>query len=349
MQQRFRLGLIGFGAVGRLHYEAYLQAKKIEVVAICETAPHLLHALSQSPDLALYSSAAEMLEKERLDIACVLTPPGSHEALVELVAGHGVHIFCEKPLALSADAARRMVDTAHAHGVLLFYGSSYRFLPAVRAAREQILAGAIGDVRLIREQSVGGEGLAKMEVMRASHYPPGGLGGFAMGLADHGVHLIDVMSWMMSSEIVDVHGRGNVSGRAAGPEFLVMTFGNGAIGHLLYDEGSFPTELPGEGAFSQGDGWDADGFVRAGSWTRFPSYIHVHGAKGALRVGHYINQLVRTDETGSTQIPLSGRPSPYHFADQIDAFATDIAEDRAASTPGEVGAEVLDKLLSLYR
>ena len=159
---------------------------------------------------------------------------------------------------------------------------------------------------------------------------------------------MDVMGWMMDATVVEATGSGNRSGTEACPEFMMMRFSNGALGNLLYDEGSFPTELPGEGAMSDGDGWDADGFVQAGSWTRFPSWIHVYGTEGSLRIGHYVNDLIRIDVSGMTRVPLEGRPSPWHFATQIDSFAEDILIGRTASTPAGVGLDAIRTLLSAY-
>jgi len=249
---------------------------------------------------------------------------------------------------LSVDAAKRMIAKAEEAEIRLFYGSSYRYLPAIRAARQEIRDGKIGKVRLMREHSLGGSGLDRMQLMQSSHYPVGGPGGFAMGLADHGIHLMDVMGWMMAATVVDATGSGNRSGAEASPEYMVMRFSNGAVGHLLYDEGSYPTELPGEGAMSDGDGWDADGFVHAGTWTRFPSWIHVYGSEGSLRIGHYINDLIRIDSNGMTRVPLEGRESPWHFAAQIDAFADDVLANRPASTPANVGLAAIKTLLSVY-
>lgn len=345
---KLRVGLIGIGAVGRLHYRTYEAAQKIDVVAICDASQARIDGVVLRSGVSVYNDAEAMLREANLDIACILTPPSSHEALTALCARYKVHIFCEKPLALSVEEAKRMIETADAAQVQLFYGSSYRHLPAIRAARAQIRSGSIGKVRLMREQSLGGAGLEKMQLMHASHYPVGGPGGFAMGLADHGIHLMDTMGWMMDATVADATGKGNRSGAEAMPEFMIMQFSNGALGHLLYDEGSFATELPAEGALSDGDGWDADGFVQAGTWTRFPSWIHVYGTEGSLRIGHYVNDLIRIDATGFTRVPLEGRPSPWHFAAQIDSFADDLLAGRPASTPASVGLAAIETLLTAY-
>lgn len=348
MGSKLRVGLIGVGGVGRLHYETYKTAENIQVVAVCDTSADRIAALDLPSNITAFSDAQKMLSNSRLDIACVLTPPSSHEPLVSLCAQHGVHAFCEKPLAPSIEAGERMIAAAEKAGVQLFYGSSYRYLPAIQAARQTIAAGRIGKVRLLKEQSIGGVGLERMQVMHASHYPVGGPGGFAMGMADHGIHLLDVMGWMMDAEIVHSAGRGNRTGEPALPEHLTMVFDNGAVGNLIYDEGTYPTDLPTEGMISEGDGWDADGFVHAGTWTRYPGAIHIYGSHGALRVHHYANRVFLINEKGIREIATTGRPSPYHFAAQIDTFAEDIQTGRGPSTPGIVGLRTLKALLAVY-
>lgn len=346
--RKLRVGLIGVGGVGRLHYETYKTAEKVQVVSVCDTSEDRIAALDMPDGIVAFSDARKMLSHSRLDIACILTPPSSHEHLVLMCAEHGVHVFCEKPLAPSVEAGERMIDAARKAGVQLFYGSSYRHLPAMQAARRTIVDGGIGKVRLLKEQSIGGAGLERMQVMHASHYPTGGPGGFAMGLADHGIHLLDVMGWIMNADIVYSTGRGNRTGAPAMPEHMMMVFDNGAVGHLLYDEGTYPTDLPTEGMISEGDGWDADGFVQAGTWTKYPGAIHVYGSHGSLRIHHYANRVFLTDENGIREIATTGRPSPYHFAAQIDAFAEDIQTGRGSSTPGIVGLKALQSLLTAY-
>ena len=48
--------------------------------------------------------------------------------------------------------------------------------------------------------------------------------------------------------------------------YLLMNFRSGALGHLLYEDSTFPTSLPGEGMFSWGAGWDINGYVPPGLW-----------------------------------------------------------------------------------
>jgi predicted dehydrogenase len=347
-EERLRVGLIGLGAVGRLHLEAYRTASRIEVVAVAEP-DRDRRAVASAPGVGLYADAADMLAREQLDIACVLTPAANHAAMTVLCAAAGVHVLCEKPMAVSLDDASAMIEACRAAGVRLAYGASYRFLPAVARARALIAEGALGEVVLLREQSIGGAGPASRVVMPAAHYPVGQPGGSPMGLVDHGVHLIDAFAWMTGARVVSALGRGNVSGQPLGAEYLVMTLSNGAVGSLLYDEGTFPTELPPEGLFSWGASWDADGYHPGGVWAPSPGTIHVYGTRGALRIAHYANALFLIDKDGPRQVPLEGRPAPYHFAAQIDAFAEDLMAGRPPRSDAADGLTALKVLMAAYR
>src|ERR1700678_2327515 len=172
-----RIGLIGVGTVGILHLEAYRALRHASVVAVAEADVGRRNSATAGGTVRAYSDASTLLAAEQLDIVCISTPASSHESLVRLCAAAGTDILCEKPLALSPESGRRMIQVTNDCGVRLFYGSSYRFLPALLTARRLIQAGVIGDVMLLREQALGGRGMAHASAMPLSHYPAGGPGG----------------------------------------------------------------------------------------------------------------------------------------------------------------------------
>jgi predicted dehydrogenase len=346
--RQLKVGLAGLGEVGAVHLGACLASDRIEVVAMADTDPARLAAAAAPPFVRRYADAGAMLAGEALDILCVLTPPLSHEALVLAGAARGAHVLCEKPMALDLAACNRMIAACAATGVRLHYGASYRFLPALRQARALIAAGAIGEVRLLRESVVGGAGAARQIALPESHYPRGGPGGSPMGLVDHGVHLADLFAWLTGSEVVSAAGHGNRTGAPLGPEHLTLRLANGALGSLLYDEGTFYTDLPGEGLFSRGASWGADGYRQGGGWEEHPGAVHIHGSRGALRAFHYANALVLSDADGIRQVPLDGRAAPGHFTTQIEAFAEEIVSGGPASCPPEAGAAALRAVLAAY-
>jgi predicted dehydrogenase len=291
-----------------------------------------------------------MLDREGLDIACVLTPARTHRDVVLEVARRGVNVLCEKPLAASVEDARAIVDDCARHGVKLFYGSTYRFLPAVRRAKDLIDAGEIGEIRLLIESSVGGAGIDSWRDLGSGHYPPGEPGGGGKGLVDHGIHLVDVFRWMTGSEVAMVAGRGNTSCAPPQPELLSMFFQSGAMGQLLYDEATFPADLPWEGQFSWGGRWAEDGRVLPGGvWDDQPMSIRVHGTRGSLRIFPYGNHLFQSQGGGLHQVPLEGPPMPGNFTIQLESFARSVRNDTAPEITGEDGVRALEIVHAGFR
>ena len=352
MQGVFKVGLVGFGSVARVHMNAYRNLRTIRVVAVVDTDPAKITEAKRDFDVPGYPTLDEMLGNVKLDIVCVCTPPAAHEIVVCRCAAARVHVLCEKPLALSVEACERMVRACHENGVRLCYGASYRYLPAIAAARELILKGGIGTVQLLREHLVGGRGPAARGTLRFDHYPRLGPGGSGMGLCDHGIHLIDAFGWLANSHATRVWGRGNISGEVQEPEFLHVQYANGAVGHLLYEDGTFSTDLPQEGIFGWAPGWGIGGTeeedARSGGWQAHPSSIHVHGSSGSLRIFYYANALFWRDAGGVRQVTVPNRPVPANFSMQLDAFAQAICAGNPTPVPGEVGLEACRILLAAY-
>jgi len=347
--RKLRIGIVGLGGVGAVHLEAYRDHPRIEVVAGAELDATRLRDLAAKHRFNPYADFRRMLAEETLDLVCVATTVATHEEVTIAGVQAGKPVLCEKPIAGTVEAAKRMIAAAAAAGVPLFYGATYRFLPAVRRARELIQSGAIGKVLLMREQEVGGTGPEGRHLMGFAHYPKGTPGGSGFGLVDHGIHLIDLFGWFAASPVESVFGRGNLSGETAATEYLLMNFQSGALGHLLYEDATFSTNLPGEGLFSWGSAWTLQGYVPPGQWQAAPGSIHVHGDQGALRIFHYANQLFLTDKDGTRQIALEGRHAPGHFAAQMEACAATILDGAPAAVTGEDGLAALEVLMAAYR
>ncbi len=343
-----RTGLIGLGEVGQIHLEAYAGSSLVEVVAVAEISAEGRSAAKIAKGITIYASHLAMLQEEELDIVCVLTPAATHAQIACDCADAGIATLCEKPLAHSVAAARIMADHFALKEVKLGYGSSYRHLPAIIKAREMIAAGAIGTVTSAREICITGRGPSAQRPFAAVHYPGGGPGGTGMGLVDHGIHLLDILPWLIGAPVVSAWGRGNRSGAPLQNEFATLHFANGAIGQLLYDDGTWPSALPGEGVFSKGASWDLDGPLPPGRWDSNPATIHVHGTHGALRICYYANALFYQNQTGMREIAITGEPAPAHFRSQIESFAANIASGLLPVPSADDGIRALKILEAIY-
>jgi predicted dehydrogenase len=347
--KKLQVGIIGLGKIAESHLEAYKEVDETQVVAGAEISPERLKFMTQKWGLRGYSDYREMLAKEKMDIACILTPPTVHREITEKLAAQHIHILCEKPLTLTPEDGRSMISACEKAGIKFYYGSSYRCLPACIKAKEMIGDGDLGKILLLTETYVGGGGMQNWHDLGPHFYPPGGPGGGGMGIVDHGIHMADIFSWFAGSEVEQVFGRGNLSGGTPATEYLTMFFQNGAIGQLIYNEVTFPTITPYEGTFSFGASWSVSGdLLPPGSWDPQPGSLHVHGEKGALRIFHYANKLFFTNKDGQQEILLSGKSNPHHFGTQMRSFVNSILKDQKPGVTGQDGLRALRVVLAAY-
>ncbi|RLJ01191.1 MAG: gfo/Idh/MocA family oxidoreductase, partial [Candidatus Aenigmatarchaeota archaeon] len=140
-----KVGVVGLG-MGRGHVEAYQAHPEAEVVAICDIDEGRLGQVGDRYGIARrYMDYREMLEKEELDIVSVATPNSLHMPITVAALQAGCHVLCEKPLALNAQEAKKMVEKAEEVGRRLMVNFSYRFDPISLALKDQVNKGVLGE------------------------------------------------------------------------------------------------------------------------------------------------------------------------------------------------------------
>ena len=114
----------------------------------------------------------------------------------------GVHVLCEKPLAISTEEAIRMADTAERCQVVFSMGSKFRFVADVQKAREIIDSGILGDIILYENTFAGFCDMSK----RWNSQPAISGGGV---LIDNGTHSVDILRYLLGNitELQVVEGR----------------------------------------------------------------------------------------------------------------------------------------------
>ncbi len=346
----YTLAVIGGGTVAESHLQAYARLDCVRLIGLAEPRGERREELARRYGVPGYGSCAELLQRSRPDVACVLTPVATHRMITEQCAAAGVHVLCEKPMAITLEDARAMAAACRAARVSFFYGSSYRFLPSLIEARRRIGAGEIGEVRLILEQVVGGDGAAAYRPMSMAHYPQGGPGGGGYGLVDHGIHMLDVFPWLCGSPISAVFGRGDRSGASARPELAWLALASGTQAVLIYDQSSRWLDLPTEGIFSDARTWvDERGWIGAsGAWDAHPGQIRVFGSTGALRIFHYANRLLINRSGQLESLRLPDATTPWHFGAQLRQFCAGIERSEEPASGAEDGIRALQALLAIY-
>ena len=150
-----RVGVIGCRGIGVAHASGLEGIEdKAALIAGCDLSEDQLAEFKARwadnwPDLKLYTSHREMLEKENLDVVTVATSDHRHADLVVDAAETGVKgIFCEKPMATNLADADRMIEACERNGTVLSIDHTRRWMPLWRYAKTEIIdKGVIGPVR----------------------------------------------------------------------------------------------------------------------------------------------------------------------------------------------------------
>lgn len=124
-----------------------------EAVAGCDTRPEKLAAVrAELPDVFLTTDYAELLAHPGIDIVSVFTPDALHADHVIAAFDAGKHVTCTKPLVITLDDGRRLLDAARRTGRRLLVGQSTRFFEPFRRQRAAYERGEIGGLELVDAQ-----------------------------------------------------------------------------------------------------------------------------------------------------------------------------------------------------
>jgi predicted dehydrogenase len=245
MMRPIRLGLIGGGFIAPVHLAAATLSGAFRPVAVRGSADparaaafaeaHGLRVLDDTP-LGL---AAEAARTDGIEAVAVLTPNHLHRAQVVAAIEAGLDVLCEKPLAATLDDARAIAHAVRETGRALVLAHAYSGYPMLRKARALVAEGAIGPVRAVQAEYLGG-GLAE----RVEDTPEGARrwrldpaqAGQGLVLLDLGTHAHHALGFVLGEwpERVSAEIGALVPGRRiADYASLRLGFASGARGTLV--------------------------------------------------------------------------------------------------------------------
>ncbi len=189
MGSPFRLGLIGAGRMGRTHLRGLAGSERVAVTAIAEVSEATRRTV---PDVGapVYPGIAAMLDAEALDGVLIVVPTDRHLQVITEVAARGLPILCEKPCGLTVAQTQAAVAETQAAGVPFQVAYWRRYVPSLRALRDQIAAGELGTVHLVACYQW--DDRPPSDEFRAHS---GGI------LIDMGVHEFDEMRWLTGQDL----------------------------------------------------------------------------------------------------------------------------------------------------
>jgi len=322
MSPRLRLGIVGFDHPHVLRFAPMLAAHPdVDLEWISADGPNRAAAEAMARDLGTRFVAEPA---GGIDAAYLAVRPGRHLEVVRRLAPEGVHLLCDKPIALSADDGRAIVENARAAGVHLMVPFNPRGQLGPRAVKERIDHGALGEIRLVHVVKVGKVPLSIPGIDASWLLDPteAGFGGFG----DIGLHAVDALRWLIGREATRVYARIH---KGPHPELAVDSIGTATI---EWEGGAIATVTA---------GWvNPDGY---------PSFLdarfEVVGTEAAARVGHPYQDLRLADANRSERIAVSRTDALWN----IDAFVQSVRRDVEPPITGEDGLRALEIMLACYR
>lgn len=140
-----RIGIVGSGGMGRVHYANWQAVENAEVVALCGSSSGALETAAQW-GVPCYGSITEMVQSAALDVVDICTLTFLHHDQVMESLNLGVDTICEKPIALNFADAKEMLDTADARGCHLYVAQVLQFTKEIQALHQLVRSGEYGKV-----------------------------------------------------------------------------------------------------------------------------------------------------------------------------------------------------------
>ncbi len=131
------IGFVGCGGIARAHVQRLTKIPEAKMVAFCDVVTQKAEDLAEQVGAKAYSDLQQMLDGKKLDAIYVCVPPFAHGFEPEIVE-RGVHLFVEKPLALTMEVARKIERAIAKAGVLCSVGYMWRYLNTTALAKKTL-------------------------------------------------------------------------------------------------------------------------------------------------------------------------------------------------------------------
>jgi myo-inositol 2-dehydrogenase / D-chiro-inositol 1-dehydrogenase len=291
-----RTGLIGIGNRGSFHLKAVLLQPGVKVTAVCDNKPDRLDraataAVRDNP--ASYSDWRRVIESKDVDAVYIATPPHLHSEMAIAALRAGKHVYCEKPIGVTAAQVQAVIDVVRTSKCVFTAGQQLRSRTGLAEAVGKIRAGALGDILMVKAQRHATSDLPYDGSSGDWYYDVTKSGGY---LIEQSVHNLDLCNWAIGSRPLRACGFG-----------AIVLHKNEPAGRTIYDCGSVTYDYPNgvKMSFTQ-NVFHPRGLPGGGQ------YVYVYGSKGAIDL-----------YSPTTFYPqgAQGKPAPFVKEQNEDQYA----------------------------
>jgi len=331
-----RLGILGCANIARQFARDVAPSRRVRIAAVASRDAAKAAAFAAEFGIArTHGSYDALLADDALDAVYIPLPNSLHAEWAVRAAQHGLHVLCEKPLAMNAGEARTMFDAARRHGVMLLEAYPWWFQPQTAALIGLLRGGAIGTPRLVQTTF----GFALRDPAGTNIRSIAALGGGAM--LDAGSYCLSFIRLVMGRAPQRVHAsaRFGPTGVDIGTT-ATLHFDDGAVAQLSC---AMDMALHRHGVVVGSDGVLSTEFL---NHTSAPGRVH--------SLGYQPSQLRVRRGSGNGPFETIASPNGSGFRFAAEAFAAVVAArdfaaiERAAQASLDIAA-TLDAIMASAR
>lgn len=195
--KKTRVAIIGCGGIANSKHMPALQKNgRTEMVAFCDLIIERAEAAAKkygTPDAKVYTDYRELLKDTSIDNVHVCTPNRMHSVITVDALDSGKNVLCEKPMAINAEEAKKMLEARDRSGKVLTIGFQYRRRIMSEKMKAVIDSGALGEIYFAKANGIRRRLLPAHGVFLDKYEQGGGT------LIDNGCHALDMTLWMINN------------------------------------------------------------------------------------------------------------------------------------------------------
>lgn len=334
--RKVNVALVGLGKMGVSHLAIANASQRLEVSAVCDSFTLLGQMVEKHCNIPFVPDYAELLARPGLEAVIIATPTRFHDEMVRAALAKGLHVFCEKPMTLSAAVSEELAEEAVQRKLVCQVGYHNRFVGTFSEARRLLDLKAIGQVRHIHAEAYGPVVLKPaVKTWRSQSDQGGGC------LYDYAAHPINLMNWYAGRplECIGSELAKQYSIEVEDAVYANLRFGEGISGQVSVNWSDETMRKMTTKMTIWGDG----GKIVA---DRQELQVYI-GATGKAPEGYNEGWTVRyiTELTPPIDYYLRGE----EYSAQLEGFATAVAESQVACVNDFRSAAETDVTLEMIR
>lgn len=151
-----KVGLCGYGPMGRTHAQLLAKQEGIELVAVADVQPDLRQRAAAETGATVFASGEALIDARVAEVVFVCAPTYLHAPLAIRALDAGAHVFSEKPMGLSPVQCTAMIAAAERSGRMLAIGQVLRFWPEYVYLKQALDSGRFGKLQSLSMTRIGG-------------------------------------------------------------------------------------------------------------------------------------------------------------------------------------------------